>query len=205
MVSKPEESTAGRTRKWKTWKKANVCSHDNWLSQPVHLVSSLAQSLTSLAHGCLWISSGRELAVENVWHPQPRHWHCSVGPFTAWLIPVAKGRTASKTKNKKECRSWNIITKKESWNYGLERKLHTLQKNLCALWWSGWTRSDRMVTLVPLPRSRTCCSRPVQKKKRKAAHSSTRERKCWKFIGLTHVIQHRFQGDASIAWRLQWC
>ena len=108
-------------------------------------------------------------------------------------------------KNKKECRSWNIITKKESWNYGLERKLHTLQKNLCALWWSGWTRRDRMVTLVPLPRSRTCCSRPGQKKKRKAAHSSTRERKCWKFIGLTHVIQHGFQGDASIAWRLQWC
>ena len=102
MVSKPEESTAGRTRKWKTWKKVNVCSHDNWLSQPVHLVSSLAQSLTSLAHGCLWISSGRELAVENVWHPQPRHWHCSVGPLTAWLIPVAKSRTASKTKKTKK-------------------------------------------------------------------------------------------------------
>ena len=134
MVSKPEESTAGRTRKWKTWKKANVCSHDNWLSQPVHLVSSLAQSLTSLAHGCLWISSGRELAVENVWHPQPRHWHCSVGPFTAWLIPVAKGRTASKTKKQKRMSIVKYHNQKrimKLWTWA--QAAHASKKPLCSL------------------------------------------------------------------------
>lgn len=134
MVSKPEESTAGRTRKWKTWKKVNVCSHDNWLSQPVHLVSSLAQSLTSLAHGCLWISSGRELAVENVWHPQPRHWHCSVGPLTAWLIPVAKSRTASKTKKQKRMSIVKYHNQKrimKLWTWA--QAAHASKKPLCSL------------------------------------------------------------------------